>query len=62
VGTGFYLIYKHDFAPANALDAFKKRKLKKLIKKTKFDVEKKDFLDEYVKTLEEQIKTLKNIE
>ena len=61
VGTGFYLKYKHDFAPANAVEAFKKRKMLKLIKKRKFDTEKKEFLDNYVSTLEEQIKTLKNL-
>jgi pantothenate kinase-related protein Tda10 len=60
VGSLYYLLYKSDFEMSSAYEMFQRRKLRRLIRRNKFDDEKIEFLEQYVKMLREQIGTLKN--
>lgn len=60
MGTGFYLKYRHDFDPRNAFEAFKMRKMRKLMKEQNLDFHKLEFLKDYIQTMEEQLRILKN--
>ena len=60
VGTLFYVLSKKDFEFSSGHSYFKDRKLEKLIKKNNFDKHKIAFLEEYTKTLREQLAILEN--
>ena len=60
VGTAFYLNSKTDFEFASAYEHYREKKLRKLIKRNRFDEKKIEFLEEYTKNLREQLAILKN--
>ena len=51
MGSLYFLVYKSDFEMSSAYDLFKLRKLRRLMKKNKFDERKMEFLERYIETL-----------
>ncbi|CDW85989.1 UNKNOWN [Stylonychia lemnae] len=60
VGALYYLIYKSDFEMASAHELFQDKKYNQLIKSTKFDEQKIEFLESYIKDLRDQLGILQN--
>ena len=59
-GSAFYIKNKTDFSYESGFDFFYQKELERLIKREKFDTEKKEFLEAYISELESYLNVLKS--